>query len=179
MLSIIIAFPRIDDANKIKNILLRNGYEVALVCNNAAQVIDLTNKLDGGIVLCGYRLTDMIYLDLFNCLPRGFSMILMASPAKLETCIETDITYITTPLKINELLRALEKTLYINRKKYKRVNKPAVRSEEEKRIIDEAKYLLMSNRGMSEAEAHKYIQKISMDSGNSMVETAEMVLLLK
>lgn len=29
---------------------------------------------------------------------------------------------------------------------------------------------------MSEEEAHRYLQKNSMDSGNSMVETAQMVL---
>ena len=34
----------------------------------------------------------------------------------------------------------------------------------------------MKNRNMSEEEAHRYLQKNSMDSGNSMVETARMVL---
>ena len=29
---------------------------------------------------------------------------------------------------------------------------------------------------LSEEEAHKYIQKLSMDSGNNLVETAEMIL---
>ena len=30
--------------------------------------------------------------------------------------------------------------------------------------------------GMTEEEAHRYIQKCSMDSGTNLVETAEMVL---
>ena len=29
---------------------------------------------------------------------------------------------------------------------------------------------------MTEIDAHKYIQKLSMDSGNNLVETAEMIL---
>ena len=37
----------------------------------------------------------------------------------------------------------------------------------------------MTNHNMSEEDAHRYIQKISMDSGNSMSETAEMILMLK
>lgn len=179
MLSIIIAFPKIDDANKIKNILIRNGYEVEFTCNSAAQVIDMANKLDGGIVLCGYRLTDMLYLELYNYLPSGFSMILMASQTKLETCYENEISQIPMPLKINEMLNALEKASYKYRKKHKRNSMPKVRSDEEKNIIGEAKQLLIINKGMNEEEAHKYIQKISMDSGNNMVETAEMILLLK
>ncbi len=34
----------------------------------------------------------------------------------------------------------------------------------------------MERNHLSEEEAHKYIQKLSMDSGNNLVETAEMIL---
>ena len=44
------------------------------------------------------------------------------------------------------------------------------------KIIDEAKKLLMNTRNMTEEEAHRFIQKSSMDSGTNMVETAQMVL---
>ena len=36
----------------------------------------------------------------------------------------------------------------------------------------------MSRNHMSEEEAHRYIQKCSMDSGTNMVETAQMVLTM-
>ena len=42
--------------------------------------------------------------------------------------------------------------------------------------IRKAKELLMTRNNMSEEEAHRYLQKSSMDSGTNMVETAEMVL---
>ena len=34
----------------------------------------------------------------------------------------------------------------------------------------------MARNHMTEEEAHRYIQKCSMDSGTNMAETAEMVL---
>lgn len=34
----------------------------------------------------------------------------------------------------------------------------------------------MARNNMTEEEAHRYLQKCSMDSGNNIVETAEMVL---
>ena len=34
----------------------------------------------------------------------------------------------------------------------------------------------MARNNMTEEEAHRYIQKCSMDSGTNMVETAQMVL---
>ena len=50
------------------------------------------------------------------------------------------------------------------------------RSKEQEALIRQAKELLMNRNNMSEEEAHRYLQKSSMDSGTNMVETAEMVL---
>lgn len=36
----------------------------------------------------------------------------------------------------------------------------------------------MERNHLSEEEAHRYIQKSSMDSGTNMVETAQMILML-
>ena len=64
----------------------------------------------------------------------------------------------------------------MSRRRKKKRLVPKQRSEEEQAVIDEAKEMLMSRNNMSEMEAHRYIQKCSMDSGNSLVETAQMVL---
>ena len=45
-------------------------------------------------------------------------------------------------------------------------------------LIAKAKALLMERNNMTEAEAHRYIQKCSMDSGTNLVETAQMVISL-
>ena len=53
MADIIIAFPKLDDAKNLKKLLLRNGYDVSLVCDNGAQIVSAVNELDGGVVICG------------------------------------------------------------------------------------------------------------------------------
>ena len=45
-------------------------------------------------------------------------------------------------------------------------------------MIEDAKKLLMERNHMTEEEAHRYIQKCSMDSGNNMVEAAKMIFVL-
>ena len=50
------------------------------------------------------------------------------------------------------------------------------RDPKQQETIRKAKELLMTRNNMSEEEAHRYLQKSSMDSGTNMVETAEMVL---
>ena len=55
-------------------------------------------------------------------------------------------------------------------------NKTDSRDSSEKTEIKDAKELLMARNHMTEEEAHRYLQKTSMDSGTNLVETAQMVL---
>jgi GAF domain-containing protein len=48
---------------------------------------------------------------------------------------------------------------------------------ESRKTIDRAKGLMMSQRGISEAQAHRLINKKSMDTGRSMREIAEAIIL--
>ncbi|HEX3022546.1 MAG TPA: antitermination regulator, partial [Lachnospiraceae bacterium] len=157
MPSIIIAFPKAEDAKAIKNVLLRNGYEVDAICTSGAQVITVANELDGGIVLCGYRFADMHYSDLHNYLPKGFEMLLVASPTKFDDCINNDIVCLGMPIKTQDLLNTLQMMMYNynrRRKKEKEKERPKQRSEEEKSTILKAKQILMDRNNMTEEEAH-------------------------
>ena len=58
MADIIVAFPKLDDAKNLRKLLIRNGYDVNFVCDSGTQIIDAVNRLDGGIVICGYRFSD-------------------------------------------------------------------------------------------------------------------------
>jgi response regulator NasT len=179
VLSIIIAFPKIEDANNLKNALIRNGYEVNATCTTGAQVVGIANELDGGIILCGYRFSDMHYSELNNYLPKGFEMLLIASARKLEECTNNNIVCLSMPIKIHDLLNTLQMMSYnYSRRKKKEKEKPKPRSEQDKAIISKAKLVLMERNNMTEEEAHRYIQKNSMDSGTNMVEMAEMILSL-
>ena len=59
MAGIIVAFPKEEDARKIKNLLVRNGFSVSSVCTTGAQAIGLADSYSQGIVICGYRLPDL------------------------------------------------------------------------------------------------------------------------
>lgn len=162
----------------MKNVLNRNGYDDILACNNASQVIAAANESDGGVVLCGYRLTDMHYRELYGYLPREFQMLLVASPAKLQECSIGNIMCLAMPIHSHELISTLETMLMELSRLRRRPLKPQPkkRTQKEQKMIEDAKALLMERNNLSEEEAHKYIQKLSMDSGNNLVETAEMIL---
>lgn len=177
ILRILIAFPKLEDAKKLKNVLNKNGYNDILACNSASQVIAAANESDGGIVLCGYKLADMHYSELYGYLPREFRLLLVATPARIEECMIGDIMCLTMPVHSHELISTIQAmTLELSRPAVKRKRPGPRRTEEEEKTIRDAKALLMERNHMPEEEAHKYIQKLSMDSGNSMAETAAMIL---
>ena len=68
MANIIVAFSKPEDAKSIKNILMKNGFEVVAVCTSGAQVLSQMEDLNGGIVVCGYRLTDMLLRSMRSAL---------------------------------------------------------------------------------------------------------------
>lgn len=166
------------DAKKLKIVLSRHGYDNILAFNSASQVIAAANESDGGIVLCGYRLTDMHYRELYGYLPREFRMLLVASPVKLQECSIGDIMCLAMPIHSHELVSTLE-TMWMELAAFdrqRRKGQPKKRTAHEQKILDNAKALLIERNHLSEEEAHKYIQKLSMDSGNNLVEVAEMIL---
>lgn len=177
MANIIVVFPKLEDAKSIRNILTRNGFNVTAVCTTGAQALNYTEELGDGIVVCGYKFADMHYSVLHDYLPEGFQMLLVASWQYWGECTADDLVCVSMPLKLHDLIDTLtmmEEALA--RRRRKRKAQPKQRSEEDKEIIVRAKETLMERNNMTEQEAHRYIQKCSMDSGTNMVETAYMIL---
>ena len=106
-------------------------------------------------------------------------MLLIASPSRLAEKPEEGVIYLSMPLKVCDLLGTVEMMVQAQtRLRRKQKSRPKERSPQEQELIDQAKALLMERNGMTEAEAHRYIQKCSMDSGTNLVETAQMVISL-
>lgn len=177
MISVIVVFPKLEEAKGIKNLLVRSGIEVMAACTTAAQVINLADDLDYGIIVSGYKLIDMMYDELLECLPDTFDMLMVASKRYYTECSSSDVVCLSMPIKATDLVENVQimyDKLYYQMKKNK--SKPKVRSEEEKQIITHAKMVLMEQKQITEDEAHRYLQKRSMENGTSLVETAHMVL---
>lgn len=177
MINVIILFPKVEVGKSIRSLLIKNGIEVTAVCSTGAQVIHSIDNLDGGLVICGYQYVDMIYTELLSYLPDTFEMLLLASQNRRSEIDETGVVCMGMPFKAYELVENVQYMLKRIYKKYKeRKEQPKARSEEELSIISHAKMILMDKGAMTEEEAHRYLQKKSMDYGMSLVATARDIL---
>ena len=101
-------------------------------------------------------------------------MLMVAVQGMLDLCQSDDIFKLASPVSKGDLIASVRMLLQVGHRLEKFV-KPR-RSAEEKAVIDQAKQLLMERHGMTEEQAHRFLQKRSMDSGAKMIQTAQLVL---
>lgn len=177
--SVLISMPRYEDSVHLSEVLNSHGclYDVE-VCQTASEVLRITNERDYGVVICTKNLKDLSSMELAEYLPEFFGVIILTKDMAMDTYSDR-IMKLTMPFKPHELISTIDMMSSFFIRKIKKKNKaPVKRSEAEDKIIKEAKSLLMDRNGMSEPEAFRYIQKSSMDTGRSMVESAQMILML-
>lgn len=177
MIGVIVVFPKPEEVKGIRNLLVRNGFQVVAACTTGAQAITFFEDFDEALIVCGYKLKDMMYNQLLEDMPDTYEMLVVASRNHYAECDRSKVVCLAMPIKAQELVETaniLLDGLYQKRKKRK--SQPKQWSQEERAVIESAKLRLMEQKKMSEEEAHRYLQKQSMDTGVNMVETAQMVL---
>lgn len=176
--TVLIAMPKSDDSLRIEGLI--QGYGLTLdtkICNTGAEILRVANDRDSGVVICTKRLRDMAYSELIEYLPESFGMIVLTKDASIETFTERMVK-LMLPMKTSDLVSSIEMLVFGCVPPRRKKNKPPrEKSEAEKQTIEKAKLVLMDRNGMSEPEAFRYIQKVSMDTGRKAVETAEMILI--
>lgn len=177
MINIIVVFPKKEIALRIKNILVKNGYGVSAVCLTGARVMQVAEQMDAAVIISGIRFADMLYYELKECLSDNFDMLVVGNRHQWEEYGGDDVIFLPLPMKGFDLVDTVADMLTdMNRRMKKNKGKPKIRSADDQGIINRAKMLLMESGSYTEEEAHRYLQKQSMDSGTNMVETAYMVL---
>ncbi|MDR0963876.1 MAG: antitermination regulator, partial [Clostridium sp.] len=132
----IVAFPKLETAKNIKNVLVRNGYLVQNVCTTGTQAAALADGLSDGLLICSYRLSDMLCTELREYVPPDFELLVVASPGTLQENLGSDFVSLALPLKINELLSTvamMEENMRQRRKKRRETKR--TRSESDEKVI--------------------------------------------
>ena len=174
MEKVIVAFESDKSCWRVKEILETSGTAACIICKSADQVKRAVNKQHITTVVCGYKLYDESAEGLLEDLPPTCSVLVIAVQGMLELCQSDDLFKLASPVSKGDLVASVRMLLQVGHRLEKFV-KPR-RSEEERAVIDQAKQLLMARNGMTEEQAHRFLQKRSMDSGAKMIQTAQLVL---
>lgn len=173
MEKIIVAFESEKTLERFCEILESGCVVSCLKARSAGEVKRLAAKLHIATVVCGFKLRDESAEDLFYDLPPASTMLVVAKQNLLED-LSDDIFTLAAPASKSDLCASVNMVMQMGRR-LERALRPK-RSEEETDIVEKAKRHLMERDGLTEEDAHRYIQKKSMDSGAKMVQTAVLIL---
>ena len=168
---VVLAFSREETANKIKHMLDGSGYEVCAVCRTASELLRYTADYDASLVIMGYKLGGELADTIADDLPHGTKLMAIVRAENSDLISNEEIFVLTLPVDRRTLLSSAEIFLGAINK-----NKKTRRDPEEQKVIDEAKLWLMEKYRMTEEQAHRFIQKRSMDTGAKFIDTARLIL---
>ena len=171
---IVVAFANEEAQRRILRLLASDGLEPAACCASGAEAIRTVRKLGSAIVICGFKLRDMTASDLAADL-RGTAVLLVVSSAvNLDMCEGENLYKLATPAARSDFFATLDMLRRFEEKNLH--HPPPKRKEADQKLIRTAKELLMDVNRMTESEAHRFLQKRSMDSGMKLVETAQYII---
>ncbi len=186
---LIIAFPdaRRKTAERIEEILIRHGFREIIRVKTGSEALRKMGRLKGGILICPKRLSDLYYTDLIEYLPPHFEMLLLVTEKDLQGAplsgrYTDSIVTVQMPVKVHafiETVRMMDDSADTHRIERFRRDTGRTRDPREENYIRNAKEVLRQRHHMTEEEAHKYLQKNSMDTGRKLVESAQMILLME
>lgn len=182
MKSVIIAFSNPLLSNWATAILHRGGYNIEYSCKTAGDVVRVADFCTSPVVLSGFQFTDMTAEDLVDTLGGRLAMVTVVLPHQLDLVERQDMKIVPYPVSPMDLLSAVEQAARdaavaatSDRAAVGKL-RPAERPAEEKLLILKAKNILMEANFLTESQAHRFLQKSSMDRGLKLIDAARMVL---
>ncbi len=183
---ITVAVPSETAAEKLKYVLQRNGYAVGDLCASGNEALRKVRLSAPDILLINFDLPDVTGLEVGKIIgdENLCSVILFITSAQKDFCVSTvqdyDITLFQKPVNHIALLSMIE-TVLQNRRRMQLLLKELgdlKQGLEERKAIERAKGILMKRKSISEDEAYRRIQKMSMDSRVAMRDIAMKIIEL-
>ncbi len=182
----VLALANSEAAEKIKYALARSGFSVEDVCSSGSEALRSVRTVMPDILLINFDMPDMTGLEIATIVgdENLCSVLLFVTGVQKSFCAdvieEYDITLFPKPVNVESLLSAAE-TILQNRRRIEKLESELERLRQElddRKAIDKAKGILMDKKSISEAEAYRRIQKMSMDSRVAMRSIAQKVIEL-
>lgn len=170
---IILAFSTDATAFKIKSMLDGTGYNTYnVICHSAAELLRCAAGFDEALIIMGFKLPDMTVNEVYENIHSGCRLMSIVKAEHVEDIEHEDIFAMPLPVSRQKLISSIGVFLGNVEMHPRR----SIRSPEEEKIIDRAKLFLMESYHMTEQQAHRFIQKRSMDKGARTIDTARTIL---
>ncbi len=167
---IIIAGASEGSRTQLNRLLTSSGYAVFRLCASGGELRRTLAECGDGIVLIAGALPDGLPGDIAADFDGGFRFLLIARADALDACESPRVFKLTYPCPGSVVLGAVEMLSQLHAMSMPR------RTGEDRALVDRAKAELMRREGISEAEAHRRLQRHAMSNNMKMTEYAIEIL---
>ncbi|MEW5958103.1 MAG: response regulator [Chloroflexota bacterium] len=171
----------------LKEMLTSLGYLVIGEVGDGRSAVNLARELKPDVVIMDVKMPDMDGIEAAKILTEEqiAPVILLTAYGQKELVDRAKeagvVGYLVKPFRETDLAPAIE--IALSRFGEFRVMKQEVsdlqNALETRKLVDRAKGILMDTQGLTEADAFRKIQKMSMNTRKSMKEVAEAIILAK
>jgi len=171
---VIVAFDTENNRMRVKDMLEREGIHPASCQWSGAAALRALVRMGGGVLVCGFKLSDMSAAELSGLIPDLSVMLVVAPASQLHLFNGDNVFKLPAPVSRSDLAASVRMLMQMEHQMVKR-SLPQ-RSHDDKALIASAKMLLIERNSMSEDQAYRFLQKKSMDSGLRMIDVAREIL---
>ena len=163
MKDIIVVYPKKETALSLRSLIEKSGFHVTHICALGSSALEIAHEKQSGIIVCPFLMRDITAAELAEQVPPGFDIIALSKNGS-EQYMGNLIT-LPVPMDREDFLNTVH-MLASSKSSFTR------RTGEDGEYISKAKEALMHIKGMSETQAHKYLQQQSMKSGKKIAAAA-------
>jgi Response regulator with putative antiterminator output domain len=162
--------------DKLSRTLMASGIDVLGIATSGASALQNAVRYygDNGVLLCSYALGDMTAAELYRLMPEGFQMVVLLSARQKSVFSDGEMLCLDIPIRRSDLIDTVR--MLTGDRPPENDRSFSQRSESDKAVIEKAKALLMERNNLSEPEAHRFLQKMSMNTGQTLVSVANHIL---
>ena len=169
----------------LREMLTNLGYLVIGEVGDGRSAVNLARELKPDVVIMDIKMPDMGGIDAAKVLTEErVSPVLLLTAYSQQELIERAkdagvVGYIVKPFRESDLAPAIEVAVarFAEFRALEKEVGDLRLALETRKLVDRAKGILMDSQGMTEAEAFRKIQKMSMNIRKPMKEVAEAIIL--
>jgi two-component system, response regulator PdtaR len=169
----------------LREMLTNLGYLVVGEVADGRSAVNQARELRPDVVIMDIRMPDMDGIEAARVLTeeRIAPVVLLSAYSQRELVQRAReagvVAYLVKPYREEELSPAIEVALarFAEFKDLQKQVSDLQEALETRKLVDRAKGILMDKQGLTEAEAFRKIQKMSMDNRKPMKDVAEAIIL--
>jgi len=169
----------------LREMLTNLGYLVIGEVGDGRSAVNLARELRPDVVIMDIKMPDMDGIDAAKVLTEErVSPVLLLTAYSQQELIERAkdagvVGYLVKPFRESDLSPAIEVAVarFAEFRSLEKEVGDLKLALETRKLVDRAKGILMDSQGMTESEAFRKIQKMSMNTRKPMKEVAEAIIL--